>query len=204
MTERILHFVGGLSATGKTVMSDHLKTNIEAMGIGVKKPVCYTTRPIRVNCGEIDGKDYYFISREAFKLNFAPQIAKDPEGTWDVSIIHNEIYFNKISYTLPDEDHPISILPIHLGTVEEMRRIYARAGVRITELHIIIPSELCGVWRDHVALLRPERDPLRELALQEIVLEQGILGGRIFKPLWSLNTDKERFVHEAKRQMGIF
>lgn len=203
MSERILHFVGGLSATGKTVMTDHLKNDLEGIGIGTKKPVCYTTRPIRANYGEVDGRDYNFISKEDFRINFAPQIAKDPEGTWDVSVIHNEIYFNKISLTLPDEQHPISILPIHLGTVEEMRKIYSKLGIKIYELHIIIPPELYDVWKVQMGALRPSRDPAIELSLQKSTLERGILSGKIFEPVWFLNTDKERFAFQAKKLMGI-
>ena len=47
----------GCAASGK----DHMRKRLEEKGL--KYAVSYTTRPPRV--GEVDGKDYFFISPEA-------------------------------------------------------------------------------------------------------------------------------------------
>ena len=57
MKKRII--LVGKSGSGK----DFLRKKLEAKGY--KYGVSYTTRPPRI--GEVDGKDYYFVSEERFK-----------------------------------------------------------------------------------------------------------------------------------------
>lgn len=56
-------FIFGKSSTGKDTIAERLLGN---SGLGLKKLITYTTRPMRE--GEEDGKEYFFVSNEQAEL----------------------------------------------------------------------------------------------------------------------------------------
>ena len=54
----MIYILVGGSGAGKTSLGEKLREN------GTNKIVSHTTRKMRV--GEVDGKDYYFVSRDEF------------------------------------------------------------------------------------------------------------------------------------------
>lgn len=206
MTERILHFIGGISASGKTTMAEGLVNDLNAIGIAAKRPVCYTTRPKRnvSNRPEVDGRDYYFITQSDFDKNFLPQIRNDNPGKWDVSYIEGHWYFNKIEETLPTENNPISVLTVHFATISEMREVYRNmAGIKLTELHLIIPDNLHRAWKERMEILRPGRRSFEELDLQSQMLLNGLIKHSTFEITNNLENDMANFITESKKKMGL-
>jgi len=59
--EGLLYIVSGPSGTGKTSLCEEVKKMMPGLNLSIS----YTTRPARDN--EIDGQDYFFVSREAFR-----------------------------------------------------------------------------------------------------------------------------------------
>ena len=78
----------GPSASGKTQIVQQLIKNYN-----MEKLVTYTTRPMRV--GEVDGKDYHFISKEEF-------LKKLDEGFFIEHVCYNGNYYGTSFSDLSD------------------------------------------------------------------------------------------------------
>lgn len=115
-------FVVGLGSSGK----DHLRKRFEKLGY--KFAIHYTTRPMRV--GEVDGRDYYFISEK----DFIEKVEKDDMIEYS---IHNNWYYglSKVEYENKDlfilsplsfnkysSEIKLNVLKIFLDISEDIRR----------------------------------------------------------------------------------
>jgi len=199
-----LHIIPGVSASGKTTMAHELCDQLNDMGVTAKTVIPYTTRPIRKECGEEDGRDYKFITWDDYRSNFIPQIRENPTS-WDVSLINQQVYLNRTTDTIPDESHNVAILPVHLGTVVKMRQIYeARMSIAVSEAPIIVPNVCYEKWARMMREIRPSRDPESEFELQQIFVKSGGLKNkRWFEPTWVLANDIEKYVDISKQAIGI-
>jgi hypothetical protein len=209
MPERELLLIGGLSASGKTMMAEHLQTEFKKIGIEARRPVCYTTRKMRgANSrfeGEVNGRDYFFIDHLTFDNFFATRINGDPPGTWDADQIGGDWYFNKVADTIPTKDAPISILPVHFSFVPEMRARYSNLDITIAEVHILIPPKgsVHEQWKKRLEIERPGRRYIDEVLLQDQTIEAGVLRGPTFTPIWCLDTDKQAFTNLIHTSLGL-
>ena len=61
-----LFIVSGPSGAGKTTLINRVRSEVGPLGIDLYFSVSHTTRQART--GEVEGKNYYFVSHEKFKL----------------------------------------------------------------------------------------------------------------------------------------
>ncbi len=80
MSRGVLVIISSPSGAGKTTLARRLMTEFPALEFSVS----FTTRPMRP--GEVDGKDYRFVSQEVFDK----MVADDQFAEW--ALVHNNYY----------------------------------------------------------------------------------------------------------------
>ena len=128
----MLTMIMGKSATGKTTIVDRMTEKY-----GYKKVVTSTTRPRRP--GEIDGKDYHFLTPEEFdtmesRNEFAENKAYHPAsgGVWKYgSAIPNE-------YLSDNKKHLLIVTP---AGVRDIKAYFGRDAEKIFTIYLKVPEE---------------------------------------------------------------
>lgn len=78
----LIFIISGPAGVGKTTLCQHLKKNLADR---IENAITSTTRPTR--CGEIHGKDYYFLSIDDFKKAIGNDVF------CEYSIVHGHHYY---------------------------------------------------------------------------------------------------------------
>lgn len=193
-----LIFVCGASATGKTTLVDYAVGLFNHHGVGAKRPVGYTTRPMR--CHEKPGVDYHFVTDESFATSYASQIERNPEE-WDIDAIGEYVYFCRLDDTVPDDRHPVSMLPISLELCGEMVRKYRDRYPHLVIRMITFALDETNLqeWERRMAEIRPTRDRVCERKLNDTFTIPAEVPSEIIVPTWNIETDKLQFIASLLR-----
>lgn len=109
----------GKSASGKDSIYRYL---LEQSGLGLKKLMLYTTRPIRA--GEENGREYYFVDEKRFA-------DLQEQGRVVESRTYQTVYGPWIYFTADDSDMDLSRYSyLGIGTLESYVRLKAYYGER--------------------------------------------------------------------------
>lgn len=112
----------GASGSGKTTIAKYLEKNY-----GYKQIISFTTRPPRK--GEVNGEDYYFISKERFlELKASNFFAETAE--------YNGWYYGTATtdYTALNDVYSIAILTPH-----GLRQVKKLKGTNLASIYIDVP-----------------------------------------------------------------
>ncbi len=195
-----LLFICGASAVGKTTLTECSIEYLKQRGVNAKKPVGYTTREKRE--GEEDGVDYYFVTPQQFYDGYYPRIADDPEA-WDVDEIGGNFYFNRLDDTVPCPGYPVSILPISLDVCSSMVHKYVSRypELNVQVFSVMLHEQNVREWELRMARLRPLRDALGELSLNDTFVPPLGVSYQSFAPTWSIEYDMDRFTDKIFNEL---
>jgi len=196
-TERVLHLIPGISATGKTTMARYMVESLGTSGVNARLVVPHSTRPPRPY--EQDGMDYHFHSLDEFQEKFLP-LCNDPVSDWEMSEIGGHFYFNSRSATRPTDPYRVSILPVAYAVLADILAEHADGDYKVTVLPIAISEPLAPHWLSQNQPLRPQRDLARELEEQATFLAH--YNGDIFYPEWR-PTDFSAYTQRAHALMTL-
>ena len=161
MTEQGLIFIiSGPSGSGKTTLVKKLLSN-RRLSRNIQRAVSFTSRPIRN--GEIDAKDYFFISRQEFK-------ARESSGEFveTKTIIGNLYGTSRAQLDKVTSSGKDAILCIDVRGAKDIRREFAKD--RVVSIFILPPSinELVGRLKNRSSENREEIKKRLSLAKEEV------------------------------------
>ena len=174
--------VTGPSGAGKSSLLQWLMEQDDRLGFSVS---C-TTRPPRE--GEVDGRDYYFVSHEEFETR------RDAGEFVEWAEVHDN-YYGTLSSELVRAE-AAGLIPVLEVDVQGGVEVIKRFGDRVVSVFVFPPTML--VLEDR---LRGRGTDDEETIARRLINARDELGQRNWYRYWLLNDDRDR----ARRDlMAIF
>ena len=131
LTQGLIFIISGPSGSGKTTLVKRLFCNPSRLAKNIQRAISYTSRPIRK--GEIDGKDYFFISRNEFK-----QREKEGEFIETKKIVGNLYGTPKNELNQIIDSGKDALLCIDVRGARDVKRLFARE--KVVSIFVLPPT----------------------------------------------------------------
>lgn len=131
LTQGLIFIISGPSGSGKTTLVKRLFFNPSRLAKNIQRAISYTSRPIRK--GEIDGKDYFFISRNEFEK-------REKEGEFiETKKIVGNLYGtprNELNQII--DSGKDALLCIDVRGARDVKRLFARE--KVVSIFVLPPT----------------------------------------------------------------
>ncbi len=131
LTQGLIFIISGPSGSGKTTLVKRLFFNPSMLAKNIQRAISYTSRPIRK--GEIDGKDYFFISRNEFKKR-----EKEGEFIETKEIVGNLYGTSKNELNQIIDSGKDALLCIDVRGARDVKRLFARE--KVVSIFVLPPT----------------------------------------------------------------